>query len=130
MDKELLKYYLKQLKYYESTGSMILGIVTVIFLGIIFFKSLSFFKPQKIQKSAQQTQATPTPSPTKEKAKSAREKTYVVKPGDGLWQIAQSQLGDGNRFMEIYQLNSDKMKHPDDISEGMTLLLPSVDIDN
>lgn len=32
---------------------------------------------------------------------------YVVARGDYLWQIAQKQYGDGNRWTEIYELNKD-----------------------
>jgi LysM repeat protein len=47
---------------------------------------------------------------------------YTVKAGDSLWRIAQNQLGDGKRFMDIFYANRDKMKnsphtviHPGDV---------------
>lgn len=33
---------------------------------------------------------------------------YTVKSGDNLWKVAQSQLGDGNRFKEIIEQNKEK----------------------
>ena len=48
--------------------------------------------------------------------------SYTVKAGDSLWRIAQNQLGDGKRYMEIFYANRDKMKdsphtviHPGDV---------------
>lgn len=53
------------------------------------------------------------------------QKTYTVKSGDSLWKIAQSSLGKGNRYMEIYNLNKDKIKSPNVILAGQVLTLPS-----
>ncbi|MGH3936266.1 MAG: LysM peptidoglycan-binding domain-containing protein [Pseudonocardiaceae bacterium] len=58
--------------------------------------------------------APPTPMPT-----------YVVRPGDNLTKIAREQLGDGNRWPEIFALNRNIIRHPDRIFPGQTLILPS-----
>lgn len=36
--------------------------------------------------------------------------TYTIKSGDSLWSIAASQLGDGTRYKEIYELNKDALE--------------------
>lgn len=52
--------------------------------------------------------------------------TYVVKTGDSLWKIAKQELGDGNRWQEIYNLNK-KVIGPDPsrLKVGIRLVLPS-----
>ena len=47
---------------------------------------------------------------------------YVVKKGDTLWSIAQTTLGDGNRYAEIMQLNNLK---DGNLTIGQPLILPS-----
>lgn len=47
--------------------------------------------------------------------------TYEVKPGDNLWLIAKRELGDGNRYREIMNLNDLKTTV---IKPGMTLKIP------
>ena len=51
-------------------------------------------------------------------------KTYTVKPGDCLYNISKSTLGDGGRYNEIYSLNKDKLKNPNLIYPGQVLQLP------
>ena len=51
-------------------------------------------------------------------------RTYTVATDDCLWSIAQSQLGDGGRWKEIYNLNTDKIKSDNIIYSGQVLVLP------
>lgn len=51
-------------------------------------------------------------------------KIHEVKKGESLWKIAKSELGDGNRWKEIYELNKDQMKSPEAVRLGMKLKLP------
>ncbi len=51
-------------------------------------------------------------------------KTYTVKSGDCLWNIAKKQLGDGSRWKEIYNLNLDKISSPNLIHAGLVLVMP------
>jgi nucleoid-associated protein YgaU len=49
---------------------------------------------------------------------------YEVKPGDRYASIAQSQLGDRNRWKEIYELNKDQVPDPTKIRTGTKIRLP------
>jgi nucleoid-associated protein YgaU len=50
--------------------------------------------------------------------------TYTVKPGDTLSKIAKEHLGDGNAYMEIFNINKDQLKDPDKIQPGQVLKIP------
>lgn len=52
-------------------------------------------------------------------------KTYTVKPGDTLWAIAKKFLGDGKRWREIYNNNTNVIgKDPNLIFPGQVLRIP------
>ncbi len=50
---------------------------------------------------------------------------YTVKENDSLWKIAQEQLGDGNAWAAIKELNKDVLKGKDDLHPNMRLKLPA-----
>ena len=47
--------------------------------------------------------------------------SYIVQPGDTLRKIAQKQLGDSERWTQIYELNRDSIRNPDLIFIGQEL---------
>ncbi|HEY6932711.1 MAG TPA: LysM peptidoglycan-binding domain-containing protein [Marmoricola sp.] len=50
---------------------------------------------------------------------------YTVKRGDSLWKIAQQQLGDGTRYVELVALNADVLGgRPDFLTPGLVLAIP------
>jgi nucleoid-associated protein YgaU len=54
--------------------------------------------------------------------------TYTVQGGDTLWAIAESFLGDGNRWREVYDANTDTIgDNPDVIQPDQVLVLPAAD---
>ncbi|NSW90208.1 MAG: LysM peptidoglycan-binding domain-containing protein [Firmicutes bacterium] len=70
-------------------------------------------KPQ----SSENTKTVSRPAPPKQP-------TYIVKPGDSLWKIAQKELGKGSRYPEIFELNKPPLKDPNIIYAGQVLKLP------
>ena len=51
-------------------------------------------------------------------------KTYTVKSGDTLSQIAKEHLGSAGAYMKIFELNKDQLSDPDKIKPGQVLRLP------
>ena len=52
--------------------------------------------------------------------------SYDVQAGDYLWKIAKEQLGDANRWTEIYELNKEAIgDNPNLIAPGLQLQLPA-----
>jgi len=52
-------------------------------------------------------------------------KAYVVERGDTLWTISARHLGDGRRYLELYQANRPVIgDSPDRLRAGMTLRIP------
>ena len=64
--------------------------------------------------------------PKNETETETKTKIYTVDSGDNLSNIAKQELGDANRWREIYELNKDVIgDNPDLIQPGMELKLPS-----
>ena len=52
-------------------------------------------------------------------------KTYVVRPGDSLYKIAKLELGDGNKWRQIYEANRKTIgPDPNLIRPGQQLVMP------
>lgn len=50
--------------------------------------------------------------------------TYVTKAGDTLSGLAGRFLGNQGRFRELYELNRDVLRSPNDLPEGVTIRIP------
>ena len=50
---------------------------------------------------------------------------YIVQPSDTLSAIARDELGDADRWPEIFALNGDVISNPDRITPGQVLVLPA-----
>lgn len=93
--------------------------------GDIYYTcSLKEYKKIKTKK-ATVTVATvkPTTRETKAPATSSG-KTYTVKRGDCLWNIAKKFYGNGSQYTKIYNANKNKIKNPNLIYVGQVLMIP------
>jgi lysM domain protein len=66
---------------------------------------------------------TATTKTTRETDKKEIPSTYTVKTGDYLMLIAKKELGNANKWREIYELNKDKIKDPNLIYPGQVFKL-------
>lgn len=55
----------------------------------------------------------------------AQNKTYTVKKGDCLWNIAKKFYGNGSKYTVIYNANRDKIKNANLIYPGQVLTIPA-----
>ncbi|MGI9014354.1 MAG: LysM peptidoglycan-binding domain-containing protein [Phycisphaerales bacterium] len=53
-------------------------------------------------------------------------RTYTVKRGDVLSEIAKSELGRASQWRLLYELNRDVIKDPDHVPAGVTLKIPAL----
>ena len=51
-------------------------------------------------------------------------RTYVVQSGDTLGKIAKQYYDDANRYMDIFNANTDKLSDPNKIQVGQELIIP------
>ncbi len=64
-------------------------------------------------------QADPVPSPAKSPV------TITVQPGLTLWAIAESEFGNGVRYVQVFEANKDKIRDPDLIYPGQVFTVPA-----
>jgi nucleoid-associated protein YgaU len=63
-------------------------------------------------------------APAPAAAPAAAAKTYTVKAGDTLSQIAKDHLGNASAYMKIFEANKDVLTDPDKIKPGQVLRIP------
>lgn len=58
--------------------------------------------------------------------KTSKKRTYTVKKGDCLWNIAKKFYGNGSKYTVIYNANKSKIKNPNLIYPGQVLTIPAL----
>lgn len=84
----------------------------------VFDQIKSAFGSESAASKKEKTEAAPT------NAEPVQKPPYIVQSGDTLWKIADEQLGDGNRYTEIFEANRDVLESPDHILPGQELKVP------
>lgn len=66
----------------------------------------------------------PVPAPSRPTPPAPANRTYKVKKGDCLWNIAKKYYGKGSLYTKIYNANKDKIKNPNLIYPGQVFIIP------
>ena len=66
----------------------------------------------------------PVKKVTSSPSKSTAQRTYTVKKGDCLWNIAKKFYGNGSAYTKIYDANTHKIANPNLIYPGQVFVIP------
>lgn len=108
-----------QIKFSESYVSLILGFLVVLvasFLVFTFSKNKTYDRINTAVSTYKQL--------TNVQREESQQKTYTVKEGDDLWNIAQNVYGSGYNWVDLAKANN--ITNPDLINAGDKLVIPNV----
>ncbi|CAF0730795.1 unnamed protein product [Rotaria sordida] len=85
-----------------------------------------FEQQQAQQQQMQQQQEVAQNNPAGDQTQAALEpRSYTIRSGDNLWNIAKDNLGDATKWNDIYKMNADVLgANPELIRPGTTIQLP------
>ena len=107
---------IETLKYGEQDGT-----------GDVYYDlTLKEYRAVEIKKTKLKKKKKTTKKKSKLKRPAAKKKTktYTVKSGDCLWNIAKKFYGNGAQYTKIYNANKGKIKNPNLIYPGQVLTIP------
>lgn len=59
-----------------------------------------------------------------ESAAKVSTKEYTIQANDSLWKIAAKEMGNGNRWQYLYEVNKDRIKNPNKLKKGTVIIIP------
>ncbi len=59
-----------------------------------------------------------------ESAPKVSSREYTIQLNDSLWKIAAKEMGNGNRWKYLYELNKDKIANPNKLKKGTVIIIP------
>ena len=124
MDSELLKKWLKKIKFNESTVSTVLGGLVVIVIGALivnYFRGVDQTGDEIFDEVAE-TEGVQYIEEEGRLIPEALPKTHQVQVGETLWSIAEEYYGSGYNWVDIAQANN--LNNPDQIETGQEMTVP------
>ncbi|NMC35496.1 LysM peptidoglycan-binding domain-containing protein [Candidatus Beckwithbacteria bacterium] len=115
-----VKDFLKQISLNEATISTILGGLVVVIVALLIYNYV-----KQLGTEAQISNTAASTSNEELIKLQAGSNTYKVQAGEGLWQIAEKEYGNGEFWTDIAQANL--LDNPDFVEPGQILVLPQVD---
>ncbi len=83
---------------------------------------------QQVAQNADVNQTQAQPEGGDAQTAPAEPRSYTIRSGDNLWNIAKDNLGNATKWSDIYKMNSDVLgANPDLIRPGTTIQLPGAD---
>lgn len=110
---------IESFKYGEQDGT---GDVYYL-LGLKEYRAVKVVKRPKPKPTKPSKPAKPS-KPQRTTENKPKKKTYTVKKGDCLWNIAKKFYGNGAQYTKIYNANKSKIKNPNLIYPGQVLVIP------
>lgn len=130
--QDRIKDFLKNIKLNESMLSMLLGLVTIVVVGLLVF---NFYRQDRttedIADTGEQTaemvgDVEVVTGDDGEKYPADLSETYVVVEGDHLWGIAEANYGSGYNWVDISRENN--LMNSDRVLVGQVLMLPKTPV--
>jgi nucleoid-associated protein YgaU len=84
--------------------------------------------PAAAEPAAAAEEETAAADETQARAEAGAEgRSYTVQSGDTLWKISEQMYGNGSKYQNIFEANTDILDDPDRIFPGQTLKIPDLE---
>lgn len=111
--------FLEELKLSESYVSLMLGVVVVLVLSAVFFM---FIRGGALDNASDVSESNSIPT----QATLQNPRTYTLKDGEGLWDVAVKYYGDGYKWVEIAKANNLTEEQANQLGPGSKIIVPEI----
>lgn len=104
--------------------SVVLVCLAIVFVVLIITQTVIWNTPRQIALPSQPDSTSTVTEQNSYRPGIPTVSAYVVQPGDTLWSIAEEMYGEGEKYVEISEVNN--LPEPDLLIVGQNLVLPEV----